>query len=111
MAEKFEFDKSSDRLDSPCNPALVNETIEMSQLPKGGFDSRVNTYQEVIDKSKLVDSFEQALQEAVHTISSISTRVQNLPLSDRETLLGSISGMTGEQYPAYDALRLSLRDK
>ena len=108
MSENFEFSKKESQPEDLFMARLVNEGIEINQSIRGGLDNRLGARQETSDQIMTPESLEAALNEAVQMMQSISERVQRLPNSIRDSLIGSISGMTGDKYPAYDALRLSI---
>ena len=94
MVEKFEFTKSETQDD--VHNLLVQEGVEMSQM-------------KVADKGvEKTENLDSAVAEIKDRLASIAGRLNGLPQSVRQSFLQSISGMSGEDFPAYDALRSQL---
>jgi hypothetical protein len=92
MAEKFEFTKTERQADAEEN-LLVQEGVEMSQM-------------KVQDKGvEKTENFDSAVAEITERLASIANRLAGLPQSVRQSFIQSISGMSGEDFPAYDLLR------
>ncbi|HEY9868030.1 MAG TPA: hypothetical protein V6D08_02380 [Candidatus Obscuribacterales bacterium] len=98
MAEKFEFNQQAIRNTESSENALINEGIEMSHLRGGAQDKGM-------EKS---EAFEAAVSEMAERLASIAARVASLPEDVKASFLHSISGMTGDKFPAYDLLRTNL---
>ena len=95
MAEKFEFNKAEAQSDNASDNLLVQEGVEMSQLKGKGAEK--------------TEQFDAAVTEISDKLSSIALRLANLPQSVRQSFVNSIAGMTGDDFPAYDALRTAMK--
>jgi len=93
MAEKFEFTNTERQTtDAAANP-LVQEGVEMSHMrvqDKGG---------------EKFEKFDTAVAEVTERLVSIANRLAGLPISEREAFMQSISGLSGDDFPAYDLFR------
>ena len=89
MAEKFEFTNTERQTDADAaeNP-LVQEALRVQD--KGG---------------EKFEKFDSAVAEVTERLASIANRLAGLPTSEREAFMQSISGMSGDDFPAYDLFR------
>lgn len=96
MAEKFELNNKEAQADAAEN-LLVKEGVEMSQLRvKDGAGEKT-------------EAFDAAVNEISEKLTSIALRLGNLPESVKQSFLGSIAGMSGDDFPAYDLLRTAMK--